>query len=499
MTYTVKPWIDGAFVDGKGGTKDIDNPATGKVVGTLELVSHDQLIAAIDSAARAQREWAEASAPRRQNVFYTFRQLVLEHMDELAQHSVREHGKTVSDARGEIKRGLETVEYACGIGANMKGEHSLHVGSSVDLTTFRQPVGVVAGIVPFNFPAMVPMWMFPLALATGNAFVLKPSNQVPSAVVAMAPLLKEAGRPDGLFQVRPQGHDETAAMIDHPAVQAVSFVGSTSIARIIRDQAVKTDTRVQALGGANNHAIVMPDADRDFVAKQLAAAAFGAAGERCMALPIAVAVGKAGDGLADAVAEQAKKIAKVGEGNDPEAGFGPVISQKAKDRIVAWIDEAEKRGARVVLDGRNATVEGYEGGYWLGPTIVENVPHDCKLYCEEVFGPVLVIEKEDSYRDAIALVNSSDVGNGAAIFTNDGGWARRFELDVEAGMVGINVPIPTPVAYYSFGGWKDSLIGEHHIHGPEGVEFYTRAKAVTKRWPTDSGHYEATMSFEKED
>lgn len=375
----------------------------------------------------------------------------------------------------------------------------MHVGSSVDLTTFRQPLGVVAGIVPFNFPAMVPMWMFPLALATGNAFILKPSDPVPSAAAAMGPLLKQAGLPDGLFQILPMGHEETGAMIDNPLVKAVSFVGSTRVARIIRDRATASGTRVQALGGANNHAIVMPDADQDFVAKQLAAAAFGAAGERCMALPVAVAVGDAFDGLASKVASYAEQIAKVGEGNQPESGFGPVISAAAKQRIVEWIDEAEARGAKVVLDGRNATVAGYDGGFWLGPTIVEDVPRECKLYCEEVFGPVLVIERAESYRDAITLVNASKVGNGAAIFTNDGGVARRFELDVEAGMVGINVPIPTPVAYYSFGGWKDSLLGDHHIHGPEGVRFYTRAKAVTRRWPTDSGHYEATMSFEKED
>lgn len=499
MTYTVKPWIDGQFVDGQGAVQDIDNPATGKTVGQLQLVDSQQATAAIASAAKAQRQWREASIPKRQNVFYAFRQLVLDNLDELAQHSVREHGKTLSDARGEIKRGLETVEYACGIGANSKGQTSRGVGSNVDLTVIRQPVGVVAAIVPFNFPAMVPMWMFPLALATGNAVVLKPANAVPSAVAAMAPLLQQAGLPDGLFQILPGDNDITNVMIDDPRVQAVSFVGSTAVAKLVQQRAVAAGKRVQALGGANNHALIMPDADQEFVAKQLAAAAFGAAGERCMALAVAVAVGKAGDGLAEAVKQQAAKIAQPGEGNDPASGYGPVISKDALARISQWIDEAVAAGATVVLDGRECKVDGYEGGYWLGPTILTDVPHECKIYAQETFGPVLVIDRQDSYEDALALMNAQTVGNGTSIFTNDGGWARRFEMDIEAGMVGVNVPIPTPVAYYSFGGWKDSLNGEHHIHGPEGVEFYTRAKAITTRWPSESGLYEATLSFEKED
>lgn len=499
MTYTVKPWINGEYVDGQGAHVPIDNPATGEVVGTLELVSPTQAADAIALAARAQREWAHTSVPKRQNVFYRFRQLVLDNMDELAQASVREHGKTLSDARGEIKRGLETVEFACGIGAHTKGQFSRNVGSAVDLAVVRQPLGVVAGIVPFNFPAMVPMWMFPLALATGNAIVMKPANAVPSALALMAKLLKEAGLPDGLFAVLPGDNDITNVMIDADEVKAVSFVGSTKVAKIVQRRAIEHGKRVQALGGANNHALIMPDADQEFVAKQLAAAAFGAAGERCMALAVAVAVGSAGDGLADAVKQQAEKIAVPGEGNNPEAGYGPVISREAKERISTWIDEAVEAGATLVADGRECAVEGYEGGYWLGPTILENVPHECKIYAEETFGPVLVIDRQDTYADAVALMNAQPVGNGTSIFTNDGGWARKFEIDIEAGMVGINVPIPTPVAYYSFGGWKDSLNGEHHIHGPEGVAFYTRAKAITSRWPSESGLYEATLSFEKED
>lgn len=499
MTYVVKPWIGGKAVDGKGGTVDIDNPATGEVIGTLELVSPEQVEEAIELADKAQKEWRNKSIPKHQEVMYKFRQLVMEDIDNMAQLSVDEHGKTLSDARGEIQRGLETVEYACNIGANSKGQYSYNVGTNVDLKVIRQPLGVVAGIVPFNFPAMVPMWMFPLALATGNAIVLKPANAVPSAAFDMAKKLKEAGLPDGLFSLLPGDNQITNVIIDNPAVQGVSFVGSTKVAKLVQKRAIEAGKRVQALGGANNHAMVMPDADQEFVAKWLAAAAFGAAGERCMALSVAVAVGEAGEGLAEAVKKQAGQIAIPGQGNDEKAGFGPVISKAAQERIISWIDEAEKLGAKVILDGRKHKVEGYEGGYWLGPTILEDVPLEAKAYCEEVFGPVLLIQHRDSFDEAIELMNRQTVGNGSAIFTNDGGVARRFEHEIEAGMVGINVPIPTPVAYHSFGGWKDSLNGEHHIHGPEGVEFYTRAKAITSRWPSEDEVHDATLSFEKED
>lgn len=496
---TIQHWVNGEFYQGApDGTIPVENPATGEIEGELLKASAADLDHTVQVAVEAQKEWAKFSLAKRTAILFKMRELVLANQDELAKAIVAEHGKDYSDALGEIQRGRETLDFACGINAALKGEYSYDVSTGVDVHSLRQPVGVVAGIAPFNFPVMVPMWMHPIALATGNAFILKPASPTPTASLIVARLYKEAGLPDGVFNVLPGDRHSVTRILEHPGIDAISFVGSTPVAHIIQDTGTKHGKRVQALGGANNHAIVLPDADLEFAAKHISAAAFGAAGERCMALPVVVAVGGIGDKLAGLVKENGEKI-KVGPGLNEGVQMGPVISAAAKKRIVGLVDDAEKQGANVVLDGRDLVIEGNENGHFIGPTIVTNVPTDSDLYKDEVFGPVLTIVEADTYEEAINLVNSSEFGNGAAIFTNDGGMARKFKMEVEAGMVGINVPIPTPVAYYSFGGWKESLLGDHHIHGPEGVNFYTRAKAITTRWPSESGAYEATMSFAREE
>ncbi|MDO5728330.1 MAG: CoA-acylating methylmalonate-semialdehyde dehydrogenase [Actinomycetaceae bacterium] len=496
---TLKHWINGEYYEGQPlGTFDIDNPATGRVDKKLPLASQADLDYAVEVATEAQKKWREVSLAKRVEIMFTMRQLLLDNQDKMAKLIVEEHGKTYPDAIGEIQRGRETLDFACGINTALKGEMSYNISTGVDIHTMRQPVGVVAGICPFNFPAMVPMWMHPLAIATGNAFILKPATPTPSASLFTAELYKQAGLPDGLFNVIAGEKETVEAILAHPGINAISFVGSTPVAHIVQETGVKNGKRVQALGGANNHAIVMPDADLKFAAKHISAAAFGAAGERCMALPVVVAVGGIEDELADLVAEEARHIT-VGSGMDESTDMGPVISAAAKKRIIGLVDSAEKAGATVTLDGRDLVVDGFEDGYFIGPTIVTNCPLDNELYTNEVFGPVLTIITAKTYEEAIEIVNASPFGNGSAIFTNDGGMARRFTHEVEAGMVGVNVPIPTPVAYYSFGGWKNSLMGDRHIHGPEGVSFYTRGKAITTRWPSDSGAYGATMTFEREE
>ncbi|MEW6955950.1 CoA-acylating methylmalonate-semialdehyde dehydrogenase [Trueperella pyogenes] len=496
---TIAHWIDGKeYLGTPEKYVDIENPATGKAAGKLALASPADLDHAVEVASRAQKEWARASLAQRVAVMYKMRQLVLDHQDDIARAIVAEHGKDYSDAIGEIQRGRETLDFACSINTALKGEFSFDVSRGVDVHTIRQPVGVVAGICPFNFPVMVPMWMHPLALATGNAFILKPATATPSASLLIAKLYQEAGLPDGLFNVVSGTRNMVTQILEHPGIDAISFVGSTPVAHIIQEVGTKHGKRVQALGGANNHAIVLPDADLEFAAQHIAAAAFGAAGERCMALPAVIAVGEGtADRLAALVKKHAEKI-KVGMGLDDGVSMGPVIDAAAKKRIISLIDDAEARGGHVVLDGRDIVVAGYEAGYFVGPTILTHVTYDMDIYREEIFGPVLTIHEEGSYEDAIRVVNAQPFGNGSAIFTNDGGMARRFQLDVEAGTVGVNVPIPTPVAYYSFGGWKDSLLGDHHIHGPEGVNFYTKAKVITSRWPSERT-YAATMSFQREE
>lgn len=498
MTETITHWIGGAPYEGSPTHRiPVENPATGEVTGELLAASLADIEHAVEVAREAQKSWAATSLAKRTAIMFKMRELVLANQDELAKAIVAEHGKDYGDAIGEIQRGRETLDFACGINTALKGDHSYDISSGVDIHSIRQPVGVVAGVCPFNFPVMVPMWMHPIAIATGNAFILKPATPTPTASLVVARLYKEAGLPDGVFNVVAGDVETVTGLLEHKGIDAISFVGSTPVAHIIQEKATLAGKRVQALGGANNHAIVMPDADLEFAAQHISAAAFGAAGERCMALPVVVAVGGVEDKLAELVKANGAKI-KVGFGLDEGVQMGPVITRKAQERIKGLITDAEERGAEVVLDGRDLTVDGYEDGFWVGPTVLKNVPLDAPAYHQEIFGPVLTIVVADSYHEAIEIVNGSPFGNGAAIFTNDGGVARRFELDVQAGMVGINVPIPTPVAYYSFGGWKDSLLGDHHIHGPEGVSFYTRLKAVTSRWPSERT-FEATMSFKREE
>ncbi|MBB1484180.1 CoA-acylating methylmalonate-semialdehyde dehydrogenase [Tessaracoccus sp. MC1865] len=498
MTETITHWIGGAPYEGTPTHRiPVENPATGEVTGELLAASLADVDHAVEVAREAQKSWAATSLAKRTAIMFKMRELVLANQDELAKAIVAEHGKDYGDAIGEIQRGRETLDFACGINTALKGDHSYDISSGVDIHSIRQPVGVVAGVCPFNFPVMVPMWMHPIAIATGNAFILKPATPTPTASLVVARLYKEAGLPDGVFNVVAGDVETVTGLLEHKGIDAISFVGSTPVAHIIQEKATLAGKRVQALGGANNHAIVMPDADLEFAAQHISAAAFGAAGERCMALPVVVAVGGVEDKLAELVKANGAKI-KVGFGLDEGVQMGPVITRKAQERIKGLITDAEERGAEVVLDGRDLTVDGYEDGFWVGPTVLKNVPLDAPAYHQEIFGPVLTIVVADSYHEAIEIVNGSPFGNGAAIFTNDGGVARRFELDVQAGMVGINVPIPTPVAYYSFGGWKDSLLGDHHIHGPEGVSFYTRLKAVTSRWPSERT-FEATMSFKREE
>ncbi|QJC21103.1 CoA-acylating methylmalonate-semialdehyde dehydrogenase [Arcanobacterium buesumense] len=494
----IKHWIDGKpYSANSENYAEIENPATGEIIRSVALATEQDLDYAVEIARKAQKKWAQTSLAKRVEIMFKMRQLVLDHQDEIARAIVEEHGKDYSDAIGEIQRGRETLDFACSINAALKGEYSFDVSRGVDVHTIHQPVGVVAGICPFNFPVMVPMWMHPIALATGNAFILKPATPTPTASLIIARLYQEAGLPDGLFNVVAGTRDLVTDILKHPGIDAISFVGSTPVAHIIQETGTKYGKRVQALGGANNHAIVLPDADLDFVAQHISAAAFGAAGERCMALPAVIAVGGIGDKLAMKVKEHAEKI-RVGMGLDEGVQMGPVISKAAKERIVKLITDAENHGATIVLDGRNINVPGYENGHFVGPTIITDVTYDMAVYNEEIFGPVLTINDVDSYEEAIGIVNAQPFGNGSAIFTNDGGMARRFQLDVEAGMVGVNVPIPTPVAYYSFGGWKESLLGDHHIHGPEGVNFYTKSKVITTRWPSEQT-YSATMSFQREE
>lgn len=484
MTITMPHWINGAEVREAGVTPiPIDNPATGEVIGQIAEASAKVLDDAVAGARKAQQVWARESLAKRTKVMYNFRQLLMDNADQIAEIIVAEGGKTKGDALGEIARGLEIVEFACGIQNALKGDFTSQAATGVDIHTIRQPVGVVAGICPFNFPMMVPMWMHPMALATGNAFILKPATPVPSASLFVARLYQQAGLPDGLFQVVCGDKPVVEGILAHPGIDAISFVGSTPVARIISSVGTANGKRVQALGGANNHAIVMPDANLDFATGHIISGAFGAAGQRCMALPVVVAVGGIGDALVEKVLEQATTL-KIGRGTEADSDLGPVISAASRDRIFSWIDDAEARGAKVILDGRGKLPvdEALAHGNWVGPTIVDQVGRDADLYCKEVFGPVLVIMRVDTYEEAVELINSGQFGNGSAIFTESGAVARQFTLDVEAGMVGVNVPIPVPVGYYSFGGWKGSLLGDVKIHGAEGVNFYTKAKVITTRW-----------------
>jgi malonate-semialdehyde dehydrogenase (acetylating) / methylmalonate-semialdehyde dehydrogenase len=480
----ISSWIDGKLTSStSGNTGPVYNPATGVQTGEVELSSAQEVTSAIASAKAAAREWRSASLSRRSAVLFAFRELLHARTDELAQIVTAEHGKVVSDAVGEISRGLENVEYATGVPNLLKGGFSEQASTGVDVYSIRQPLGVVAGITPFNFPVMVPLWMCANAIATGNAFVLKPSEKDPSASLFLARLWKDAGLPDGVFTVV-QG-DKTAVdtLLTHPDVAAVSFVGSTPVARYIYETGTAHGKRVQALGGAKNHMLVLPDADIDMAADAAVSAAYGAAGERCMAISVAVAVGGIGDALVDAIAARLPKLT-IGNGADPDTDMGPLITAEHRDKVAGYIAAGASSGATVVMDGRPGHgTELPADGFFLGTTLLDHVNTDMSVYTDEIFGPVLSVVRADTYEDGLALINANQFANGVAIFTRDGGAARQFQFDVEVGMVGINVPIPVPVAYYSFGGWKASLFGDNHMYGPEGINFYTRGKVVTSRWP----------------
>ena len=480
---TIQHWIDGAETTGSGSRRGpVFNPATGEQQAEVVLAEQADVDRVVAAAAAAFEDWSQSSLSRRTGILFAFREIVQRRKAELAAAITDEHGKVLSDATGEVQRGLEVVEFACGIPQLLKGEYSDQVSTGVDSYSFRQPLGVVAGITPFNFPAMVPMWMFPVAIACGNTFVLKPSERDPSAAVLLAEMWAEAGLPPGVFNVL---HGDKAAvdgLLDHPDVAAVSFVGSTPIARYVHERGTAAGKRVQALGGAKNHAIVLPDADLEFAADHLAAAAYGSAGERCMAISATVAVGSIGDELID-VLDRRSRAVRVGPGRESSSDMGPIVTQASKDRIVSLITSGEESGAKVVVDGRDLVVPGHENGFFVGPTLVDQVTPEMDVYQEEIFGPVLSVLRAPTVDDAIDLINANPYGNGTAIFTSHGGAARKFVRGVKVGMIGVNVPVPVPMAYHSFGGWKNSLFGEHHVHGPDGVRFYTRAKVVTQRWP----------------
>ncbi|MDP1681439.1 MAG: CoA-acylating methylmalonate-semialdehyde dehydrogenase [Burkholderiales bacterium] len=482
---TLPLWINGRAEPAQSTrSAEIFNPATGELIRRVALADANDVARAVAAAKAALPGWRATTPLRRARILTRFRELMEQHRGELAQLASEEHGKTLADAAGSVQRGIEVIEFACGVPHLLKGEHAEDVGRGVDCHSLLQPVGVCAGITPFNFPVMVPLWMFPVAIACGNTFVLKPSEKVPSCSLRMAELFKAAGLPDGVLNVVPGDKEAVDALLTHPDVRAVSFVGSTPVAKYIYETAARHGKRVQALGGAKNHAVVMPDADLDFTADALIGAAYGSAGERCMAISTVVAVGEAGDALVAKLKALAEKL-KVGSGQAAGMDMGPVISSAHRDRIVGLIDSGVTQGATLVLDGRGIRVSGCEQGFFVGPTLFDQVTPEMEIYREEIFGPVLIVLRAANLSDAIALVNRNPYGNGTAIFTRSGAVARRFENEIEVGMVGINVPIPVPMAFFSFGGWKASLFGDLHMHGMEGVWFYTRTKAVTSRWPSD--------------
>jgi malonate-semialdehyde dehydrogenase (acetylating)/methylmalonate-semialdehyde dehydrogenase len=480
----VKPihhWIGGQTYSGQSGRSGpVFNPATGQQTGEVHFATVEEVDRAVQAARQAFPAWRALSLSRRTELFFTIRRLVDENRKEIAKLLTAEHGKVLSDALGEVARGLEVIEFCCGMPELLKGGFSEQASTGIDVFSIRQPLGVAAGITPFNFPAMVPMWMWAPALACGNTFVLKPSEKDPSASVFTAELLKEAGVPDGVFNVVHGDKVAVDAILEHPDVAAVSFVGSTPIAKYVYETGTKHGKRVQALGGAKNHMVVLPDADIEMAADAAVSAAYGSAGERCMAISQVVAVGHAADELVDAIKQRLPKI-KVGDGMDPASEMGPLVTREHRDKVASYIDRGRDQGATVVADGRESAPEG--DGFWLGVSLLDNVAPDNDAYKDEIFGPVLGVTRVETYDEAVRLVNENPYGNGTAIFTRDGGVARQFQFDAQAGMVGINVPIPVPVAYYSFGGWKNSLFGDTHIYGPEGINFYTRGKVVTSRWP----------------
>ena len=481
---TLRHCMGGEYVEGTSGRfAEVDNPATGEPVARVPLATAAEVDAAVAAASEAFPAWAATSPLRRARAMFRFKALLDDNIDALAEVITTEHGKVHSDAVGSIARGLEVVEFACGIPHLLKGAFSDNVATGVDMYSMRQPLGVCAGVTPFNFPAMVPMWMFPIAVACGNTFVLKPSERDPSAANFMAGLLAEAGLPPGVFNVVHGDKEAVDAILAHPGVSAVSFVGSTPVAEHVYRTGAAAGKRVQALGGAKNHMVVMPDADMDQATDALMGAAFGSAGERCMAVSVAVAVGDAGDSLMERLAPRARSL-KVGPGTDDESEMGPLVTARHLERVRGYIDLGVEEGADLVVDGRGFTLQGYENGHFIGPSVFDNVTPDMRIYREEIFGPVLSVVRMPDFDSALGIVNGHEYGNGAAIFTRDGDAARTFGAECRIGMVGVNVPIPVPLAFHSFGGWKRSLFGDLHMHGTEGVLFYTRLKTVTSRWPT---------------
>jgi len=481
MTDSVVHWASGARFRGSSEREgDVTNPATGEVtarVAFADAADADQVVGSAQAAARA---WADTSITARTQVVFRFRELLNQRKDELAAIITSEHGKVLADAVGEVSRGLEVVEFACGIPHLLKGGYSEGVSTGVDVHSKRQPLGVVGIISPFNFPAMVPMWFFPLAIAAGNTVVLKPSEKDPGASIWLAELWKEAGLPDGVFNVLQGDKEAVDALLDHPDVKAISFVGSTPIARYVYERASNNGKRVQALGGAKNHMVVLPDADLDLAADQAVSAGYGSAGERCMAVSALVAVGPIGDELVAKIADRTRTL-RTGDGTRG-SDMGPLVTKAHRDKVSSYVEAGETAGAKLVVDGRDVQADGSSDGFWLGPTLFDNVSPEMSIYQDEIFGPVLSVLRVSSYDDAVELVNANPYGNGVALFTQSGAAARKFEYDVQVGMIGINVPIPVPMAYYSFGGWKSSLFGDTHAHGVEGVHFFTRGKVVTSRW-----------------
>lgn len=489
----VPHWINGSAVESKSGRSgEVYDPATGKQTKSVGFANQVEINQTIAAAKAAFPAWRDTSVTKRQQVLFNFRELLNSRKSELAEIITSEHGKVLSDALGEITRGQEVVEFACGLPHLLTGSYSENASTNVDVYSLNQPLGVVGIISPFNFPAMVPMWFFPVAIAAGNTVVLKPSEKDPSAAIWMASLWKEAGLPDGVFNVLNGDKEAVDGLLNHDDVQAISFVGSTPIARYIYETASKNGKRVQALGGAKNHMLVLPDADLDLVADSAINAGFGSAGERCMAISVVVAVEPVADELISKIADRIKQI-KVGDGRR-SCDMGPLVTLQHRDKVASYIDIAKQDGATIVVDGRDVNPDGDAGGYWLGPTLLDRVPLTSAAYKEEIFGPVLSIVRVQSYQEGLDLINAGAFGNGTAIFTNDGGAARKFQNEVEVGMVGINVPIPVPVAYFSFGGWKHSLFGDSRAHGEEGFRFFTRTKVVTSRW-LDPSHGGLNLGF----
>ena len=494
----VRHWINGQLHQGAPDrTGPVFDPARGHQTAEVAMAGLAEVDQAVQAAADALPGWRDTSVVRRQRILFSFKQLVVDNRYDLAKLITAEHGKTMDDALGEVQRGLEVIEYVCGIPQLLKGELSEQVSTGVDTYSFRQPLGVVAGITPFNFPVMVPMWMYPVAIACGNTFILKPSEKDPSPSLLSAELFSEAGLPDGVLNVLHGDKVAVDGLLEHPDVAAVSFVGSTPIARYIYESAARDGKRVQALGGAKNHMVVLPDADLDLAADAAVSAGYGSAGERCMAISVVVAVGDAADRLIPRITRRIDRL-RVGPGANDQSEMGPLVTAEHLRRVAGYVEEGLSEGAELVADGRDLQVEGYEDGFFLGPCLFDRVSPEMSIYRDEIFGPVLSVVRTDSYADAIGLVNANPYGNGTAVFTNDGGAARKFQREIEVGMVGINLPIPVPLSFYSFGGWNNSLFGAHSIYGPEGIDFYTRPKVVTSRWP-DPIHRGVDLGFPRSD